>query len=231
MPDLRAIAGGIVGGGRRAHSVPSQVTTDPAVMPSDATLKAIADIARARVARAAKFAYEGAQARGLNPEDEDEYRLIAEIRDRKSLLEGEQTRLRVLHRRLDNLYYPESVTLGGADHWPQPQRTGQTHVSVNTPPLYVDIPAGLQAVPPVENYVSASPDEDERAAAGRRERLYFQWKEDDEFELAIHKACVVKALYGFTFGKVYWNPQEKRPTVTIIESPENLYVGWGDSKY
>jgi hypothetical protein len=228
-PNLRAITGSLVG--KPATSVPGQYTTDPTVMPDRATLDKIADIARARTARAAKYAADSLAARGLNPEEEDEYRLIAEIRDRKSMLESEQARLRALFRRLDNLYYPESVTLGGADHWPQPQRTGQTHVSVNTPPVYVDIPAALQAIPPVENYIAESPEENDRDKAGRRERLYFKWKDEDEFELEVHKACVTKALYGFTFAKIYWNAIEDRPTVRIIESPENLYVGWGASDY
>ena len=33
---------------------------------------------------------------------------------------------------------------------------GRTHISVNVPPVYVDVPARLQSVPPVENMVSQS---------------------------------------------------------------------------
>ena len=195
-------------------------------------LKAIAKTSDRAVNQALGFAGAELRANGYAPEEETEYRLLAEIATRKGQLESEQNRLRSLFRRFDNLYYPETITdPGGADHWPEGAKPGRVHTSLNSPPVYVDIPASLQAVPPVENYVAASSDEEERSAAARAERLYFQWKEDSDFELEIHKACIVKALYGFTFAKVWWDSIEKMPKVRIIDSPENLYVGWGDSDY
>ena len=168
-----------------------------------------------------------------DPDEEEEYRLIAEIRDRKTLLESEQERLRALFRRLDNLYYPETITEpGGADHWPLEKKVdGRVHISVNNIPTYVDVPASLESVTPVENYVSPSADKEEREQIARAERLYFQWKDEDEFELKVHKGCVTKELYGFTFGRVMWDTRLKRPVSTVLEAPENLYVGWGNSDY
>ena len=212
-PDVIAMVKGMKG-----TRIPGQLTNDPDVI--------------SYVTAAAAMAKADVRASGREPNEEDEYRIIDEIRRKKSMLEGEQSRLRSLFRRFDNLYYPESIQdKGGADHWPDGAQAGRVHVSINNPPVYVDVPASLQAVIPVENYISPSSDPDDRDAASRAERLYFQWKDEDEFELKVHKACVTKALYGFTYGKVLWDAQEKRPTVSIIEAPENLYVGWGNSDY
>lgn len=189
-------------------------------------------IKQSPAARAAALAYESIATRGDDPEAWDDYRIIAQISERKGQLDAEQGRLRDLFRRLDNLYYPSQITLGGADHWPDATLTaGKAHVSVNDPQVYVDVPAGLQSVPPVENYVGKDSSDEERGKAARAERLYFQWNEDEQIELKDHKACIVKGLYGFTYGKVWWNPIEKRPSVTIIEQPENLFVGWGASDF
>jgi hypothetical protein len=217
--------------------IPGQWTTDNAVVPSTEALAAVRAIAgrskeESREALALAFSGAGIRAAGGNPEDDPEYRLLAEIAMHKGELEPEQSRLRELFRRFDNLYYPQTITeQGGADHWPEGRKPGRVHISLNSPPVYVDIPASLLAVMPVENYLAASSEEEERAAAARCERLYFQWKEDSDFEMEVHKACIVRALYGFTFAKVWWDPIEKMPAVRVIDQPENLYVGWGDSDY
>jgi hypothetical protein len=230
MPSLKSIAAQFLNG----SPVPAQYTTDKAVMPSDADLAKIADIARARTAHFAEAAESLSLAAGRDPDSDPEVMILREIMERKGLLEGEMARLRALNRRWDNLYYAEQISIGGADHWPLSEteaRDGRVHVSVNVHKVYVDVPAALEAVPPVENYVAASVDDAEREAAGRRERLYFQWKEDDEFELKVHKSCVVKGLYGLAYMKVFWDAIEGRPTARLIDTPENLYVGWGNSDF
>ena len=218
----------------RIRGVPGQYTTDANVVPTRAQLTAIAKVADGSASEVAKnFAAAAARAKGMDPEEDEEYRLIAEIHEKKAMLEPEHAWLRDLFRRLDNLYFPETITdPGGADHWPPNKPSpGRVHISLNNPPVYVNIPASLQAVTPIENYIPASGEDEDRAAAARAERLYAQWKEEGDFELLGHKACVVKGLYGHTFAKVYWDPAEKVPAVTVLESPENLYVGWGDSDF
>lgn len=219
----------------RIRGVPGQYTTDASVVPTRAQLTSIAKMADGDASRVAKnFAAASARAKGMDPEDDEEYRLIAEIHERKTMLEPEHARLREMFRRLDNLYFPEDVTdPGGPDHWaPIPgTKNGRVHISLNNPPIYVDLPAALQAVQPVENYIPASGEDEDREQASRAERLYMQWKDETDFELLCHKACVTKGLYGHTFAKVWWDSIEKVPAVTVLESPENLYVGWGDSDF
>lgn len=240
MPDLRAIPGSYQTSGGRLRPIPGSYTNEN-VIPNKEALAAIAKIASANVDRAARFAEYAVANRGEDPYDSDEYKIIAEIRNRKTMLEPEQARLRVLFQRMDNLFYPQDITTGGADHWPEGEQPGRVHISDNTPPVYVEIPASLQAYEPIENYVAGAGDPDApdpekaeqeaREQAARIENLYFEWKDETEFELMVHQACIVKALYGFTYGKVYWDSLAKRPTVTLIDSPENLYVGWGSSDF
>lgn len=216
----------------RLKSIPAQLTDDASVLPSEATLAAMAKIAGEAVGAAAEFAKRDSIDRG-EPDSED-FALLAEIKERKDLLEPEQARMRVLFRRMDNLYYPETITTGGADHWPEGEKPGRVHVSLNNAHVFVDIPASLQAVPPIENVVAPVGEEDEQAerdAAARIERLYFEWKDEEDFELKVHRACVSKGLYGITYGKVYWDAEAKRPTLTVIERPDNLYIGWGASDF
>ena len=217
------------------RGVPAQYTTDEATLPSRQTLRILAAGARQEhpsgAKRYASVALAGAQESG-DESAQEAAELLREIAEHKDSMEGEQSRLKSLFTRLDNLYYAESISdPGGADHWPEGRKPGRAHVSDNVYHVYVDIPASLQAVPPIENVVGDDLSDDEREAAGRVERLYFQWKDDDEFELKTHQACTVKALYGHTFAKVYWDADEKRPTVTVIERPEQFYAGWGSSNY
>ena len=217
---------------RALKARPAQYSNSPDLSFNAGTLAEFAKIAKARVSMAAAFAYDQAVYRGDdNPAEAEDVRLIGEIRDRKSMLEPEQARLRAMFRRWDNLYYPQTVTTGGPDHWPEEEKPGRVHISDNTPPLYVDIPAGLEAYEPVENYVAESSEKVDRDKAARAERLYFKWKDESEFELTNSKACIVKELYGFTYGKVYWDSIAEYPRVSLIDSPENLYVGWGASDF
>jgi hypothetical protein len=167
--------------------------------------------------------------------DPEENAVLQQIADRKYQVEPQQAAFAALCDRWDNLYYPETVLdHAGASHWashPSATTPGRAHVSVNAPPVFVDIPASLQSVPPIENMVATVADEQGRQLAAMAERLYFAWKDEEQWELKGHKACVTKALYGITAGKVYWDPEKNRPCVTIVDQPRNLYLGWRTSDY
>lgn len=211
-------------------AVPAQWSNDPSVVPTPATLAHLETLAGEAAKVAAAFAKQSYHGEGEDEYDES-IRLIEEIRDRKAMLEPEQTRMRVMYARMDNLYFPEGLTTGGADHWPEAEKAGRVHVSLNNPHVFVDIPASLQSVVPIENYVAETSEPEDRDKAARAERLYFEWKADDDFEMKTHVACLSKGLYGMTYGKVYWDDIAGRPTATVIERPDNLYVGWGASDY
>lgn len=137
-------------------------------------------------------------------------------------------------RRADELYYAEHFTSGGADLWwdhPTADAPGRSHVSINLPATYVDIPAALQAYPPIENMRATKDDEQGRDAADQWQRVYFSWKQAENYDLKFHKACINKGLYGRTFGKVYWDRDQGRPCVEVIEQPQNLWVGYRNDSY
>lgn len=213
--------------------IPAQYTNDPDVLPSSETLRILAQTAsKNKLDGAERYAGIREASEGGSESFDEGTELLRKVADRMASMRSEQSERRALFMRLDNLYYPETITeQGGADHWPEGQKPGRVHISVNAYPVYVDVPASLQAVTPIENIVGESSEDDEREAAARVERLYFGWKDEDDFELKVHQACVVKGLYGHTYGKVWWNAVEERPTLTVIERPENLYCGWGSSDY
>jgi hypothetical protein len=169
--------------------------------------------------------------------DEEELDLLRELDFRRSALWNEQSAFATACDRWDALYYPptEAMLPGkGSSHWwyhSSAKLPGKAHVSVNTPPIYVDIPASLQSVTPYENIVGASDSEDSRVLAAMVERLYYAWKEEMEFDLLGHQSCVVKSLYGRTAGKVWWDAETGYPRISIVDQPRNLWLGWGQSDY
>jgi len=164
-----------------------------------------------------------------------ELAIMQEWKARRGQYESEMTRFSELCDRFDDLYYPSDILAHqGASHWawhPSARTPGRAHVSVNVPPVYVDIPASLQSVPPVENFVAQMDSEQARDIASMAERIYRAWKNDIDWELKTHQSCVVKGLYGRTAAKVYWDADARRPAVEIIDQPRNLWLGWGQSDY
>ena len=174
------------------------------------------------------------EGQNINPNEDEELLLLQEILARKQLVEPEQNRLRSMFRRMDNLYHPETITLGGADHWsddPSARLSGRAHVSVNIHHAYVQIPASIQAVRPVINYVPTGTETQDRQDAQMREKLYFRWWDANEMDLQHEHAALLKELYGHTAAKVYWDENENVPKISIIERPENLYLGFSNSDY
>jgi len=170
----------------------------------------------------------------IDPASDENYGILKDAYTKKHMQEPEQARLRSTFRRFDHFYYPNTLTLGGADHWaedPSARTAGRAHVSVNVHPAYVNIPSSLQAVPPVVNYVPTTMDKEGRSQAARRERLYFAWSEANELDVRLEEACLYKSLYGHTAAKISWDGVAGIPRVTIIDTPENLYLGYGDSNY
>lgn len=166
---------------------------------------------------------------------EDDAALYAQIRSRKASMESDQQAFAMLCDRWDDLYYPSTLARGGgADNWPEhpsARIAGRVHISINVYPVYVDVPAALQSVPPIENILPLANDDSGRQMAAAMERVYFAWKDDVGFEELNHQACVVKALYGRTAAKVWWDAEQKAPAFSIVDQPRNLYLGWGTSDY
>ncbi len=166
------------------------------------------------------------------------YDLLRDMHRRTASMATEQQRFREWCDRADQLYYAEWFSRWGADLWPDhPSATtaGRSHVSVNTPAAYVDIPAALQSVEPVENMLATDITDEARSAAAALERVRYAWKRTERWNLKRHQANTAKGLYGKTAAFVYWKPPEGKergyPCVEIIDQPRNLYLGWKSTKY
>ena len=153
---------------------------------------------------------------------------------RKDSIRPEMDRFQNLCERFDKFYYANEQTTGGADHWPEdPNRrqVGKAHVSVNVHPTYVDVPAALQSVPPIENVVPGESGPEGKILAAATERLYFAWKDEEDFETKAHKVATIKSLYGKAAAKVMWDEDEERPVISVVEQPRNLWMGWRSNDY
>lgn len=167
-------------------------------------------------------------------EDPEAKRLLGRLHRNVEGVRVEHERFRAWCDRADKLYFAEDFTAWGADLWPQDPTAntpGRSHVSVNTPATYVDVPAALQAVEPIENMLATDNTAEARSAASHLERVYTAWKNEEQYDLKFHKACVVKGLYGRTASRIYWDKDEKQPCLELVEQPRNLYMGWRSDAY
>jgi hypothetical protein len=172
-------------------------------------------------------------AAALGQMSDDDIRIFQRMKNRFLQTDGEMGRIKALADRYDNLYYPNGFTVGGASHWadhPSASIPGRAHVSVNSYTGYVDIGASLLSEPPIENFVADDSDA-ARQQASLAERVYRSWLEDEKVEPKVHRACVVRGIYGRTAGKVHYDDEYNRPCLTIVEQPRNLRLGWKTSDY
>lgn len=168
------------------------------------------------------------------PDELSDLAIQRQLARRISELASEHGVFRAWCDRADALYYTTTFTQGGADLWaddPSATTPGRSHVSVNTPAVYVDVPAALTATKPIEN-ITANEDSDEaRAAAAALERIRTAWKASEKWDLKRHKAATVKGLYGRTAAFVYYDQELKRPCVDVVQNPRNLYIGYQSDDY
>jgi len=167
---------------------------------------------------------------GETPENDLQRRLAARI----SALATEHDTKKEWFDRYDGLYFADHFTQWGADLWwddPSATTEGRSHVSINTPHVYVNIPAALQAHPPVENMLATEDSPEARHAAQATERLRKTWKTEERWQLKRHKAAVVKGLYGETASFVYPDREKGYPCAQIIQNPRNLWSGYKNDDY
>jgi hypothetical protein len=173
-------------------------------------------------------------ARGVtHAPDEAAKEIIRKLLVRVNSVRQEHEVFRQWCDRADKLYFADTVLNSGADLWPEHESAkinGRQHVSVNLPAAYVDIPAALQAVEPIENVLATDTTPEARTAAAAVERIYTAWKQEEEFDLKWHKAIMTKGLYGRTAARVYWDADQDdgkgRVCVEVIQQPRNLFMGF-----
>lgn len=166
--------------------------------------------------------------------DLDPQSLQRRLATRLSALATEQNAFRAMANRFDELYYTTTFSDWGADVWaddPSATTPGRSHISLNSFPVYVDVPAALQAYEPIENMLSIEDDDDKRDAAQAMERVRKAWKVEERWQLKRHKAATIKALYGRTASYVYYDKAQSRMCADVIQNPRNLYMGYKNDDF
>ncbi len=172
--------------------------------------------------------------RALSMDGSDEMDIQRKLAARLSVIITEQTTFRTWANRFDELFFTTTFTDWGADLWPDdPSATtpGRSHISVNTPAVYVIVPAALQAVEPIENMLATEDSDASRHAANALERLRKAWKQDQKWQLKRHKAATIKGLYGRTASFTYWDRAAKKVCADVTENPRNLWIGYKGDDY
>lgn len=158
----------------------------------------------------------------------DQQRVVAQARQRYSASETYQNALRAKYRTWHKWYAPP-----GGDQWPEDKakRPGKVHVTTNIIKPFVDVDARLQAKLPRITCKPLTPETEERERAEFAEQLMLDWLEDSGWSLWMQRLTRTKGIYGKAVLKPYWNKDEKRPDVILIEQPHNLRIGWGASDF
>ena len=160
---------------------------------------------------------------------EDDMKLPRTLSSRLATIATEQGIFKSWCDRFDNLYFTTTMGPWGADLWPgDPSATtpGRSHVSINNPSVYVDVPAALQAVEPIEDMSATKDSKEARAAAASLKRIRTAWRIDQSWNLKRHKTATVKGLYGRTASYVYYDRDAKKVHAKIVENPRNLWMGY-----
>ena len=176
---------------------------------------------------------EAALARG-DPAAGDPKLFQRTLSDRLSSLATEMALFKELADRFDALYFTTTIGPWGPDLWaddPSATVPGRSHISVNTPAVYVDIPAALQAVEPIENMLATEDSDASRKAANHMERVRKAWKAEEKWQLKRHKAATIKGLFGRTASFVYYDKEKDRACADVIENPRNLWIGYQSDDY
>lgn len=119
------------------------------------------------------------------------------------------------------------------DQWPEDlaKRPGMIHVTHNIIAPAVEIESRIESRLPRLTLVPDFVDDETRARAEMAEKLYIRWLELTGWKTWLNDAAKTKSIYGKVVLKPRWNKRQKRPEVTVIESPQNLRIGWGSSDY
>jgi hypothetical protein len=158
----------------------------------------------------------------------DEAKVLIEASQRITQTSATQAVLRSRYNKFRHWYAPAN-----GDQWPwdQKRRPGKVHISINILKPAVDIDSRLQSILPriVCEAPTHDPETEKRAEA--TERLIVESLELTGWDVWLPDLTKVKSLLGKGVMKAFWNEEDDRPDVSIIETPENLHIGWGSSDF
>lgn len=154
--------------------------------------------------------------------------LTATVQRHYSETDAYQALLRGRYEKWHRMYAPVD-----GDQWPEDrrQRPGQIHITHNIIRPAVDTESRVESKLPRITLQPAvtKPDEETRAEAAEKIMLHFL--ELSEWDVWLNNLNRVRAMYGKGVLKPYYNSEDKRPDVVVLENPSNVRFGWGTSDY
>lgn len=119
------------------------------------------------------------------------------------------------------------------DQWPwdRSARPNKIHISANIVKAFVDTESRVLSILPRITNTPGSKDKPSRQHAEIVEDLYLRFLEMSNWEVWFADFNRTKSLYGLGILKPFWNNEEARPDVLVVEQPQNLLIGWGTSDY
>lgn len=153
-----------------------------------------------------------------------------ELRARKRFDEGypdAQTR-RTRYENYHKFYAPP-----GGDQWPEDlaDRPGKLHITLNIVRGFVDTEARLLSIVPRVTIPPQNDDDETRLRAEAVEKLFQRYLNQSQWESWFYTFNQTKSLYGLGVLKAFWNEDTNMPDVVVVEQPQNLIFGWGDSDF
>jgi hypothetical protein len=132
------------------------------------------------------------------------------------------------YRRLHHYYAPWN-----ADQWPEDLalRPDKIHITSNVCKPFCDVDARLQALVPRLSCKANGTDIESRKKADAAEKTISRFLEISDWDVWLAALARVKVVYGKAVLKPYWNTEEDRPDVIVVEALENLRIGWGASDF
>jgi len=131
------------------------------------------------------------------------------------------------------MYPPQWGNEGSGDQWPDHARANpdKIHMTVNFVQAFARVDARLQSILPRITIPTARMPKEDRARAEAAEQLALHWLEESGWDVWLGTMNLVRSLYGKGVLKPFWNKEEQRGDVYVIEQPQNLRIGWGRSDY
>lgn len=119
------------------------------------------------------------------------------------------------------------------DQWPEDliRRPGKLHISANMIKAFCTVEARvLSLLPRMSNKPQTSSPEDAQKSE-IVEELFLRYLEMSGWDVWMYDRELMKSVYGKSVLKAFWNTDEGRPDVQLVEQPQNLLLGYGTSDY
>lgn len=148
--------------------------------------------------------------------------------------ESDHSQMVARYRRYHHFMFPpQNGNYGSGDQWPwhAVDNPDKIHMTVNFVQAFARVDARIQSILPRVTIPTSRMDEATRARAEAAEELALTWLEDSGWDVWLGDLNLVRSVYGKAVLKPFWNKEEKRGDVYIIEQPQNLRIGWARSDY